>query len=102
MLISTKRPKLTGNLVHVRVHYSRLRRLGNSKGQKRKTNDFALALWTKYNVAFKLPNHNMETLTTILHGLIQVGSTRGWRGGGHKVPAAFFSETVKAIAKLYW
>ena len=88
MLISTKRPELTGNLVHVRAHYSRLRRLGNSKGQKRKTNDFALALWTKYNVAFKLPNHNMETLATILHGLIQVGSTRG--GGGAQSSRGLF------------
>ena len=31
-----------------------------------------------------------------LHGLFQAGSTRG--GGGHKVPAAFLSETVKATA----
>ena len=30
----------------------------------------------------------------ILHGLFQVGSTRG----GYKVPTAFFSETVKATA----
>ena len=33
----------------------------------------------------------------ILHGLFQAGSARGG-GGGHKVPAAFFSETVKATA----
>ena len=40
-------------------------------------------------------------LNHILHGLFQVGSTRGM-GGGHKVPAAFFSETVKATAiKVY-
>ena len=34
----------------------------------------------------------------ISHVLFQVGSTRGWGGGGHKVPAAFFSKTVKASA----
>ena len=35
----------------------------------------------------------------ILHVLFQVGSTRGCGGGGgHKVPAAFFSKTVKASA----
>ena len=38
-------------------------------------------------------------LNPILHGLFQAGSTRvhgGMAGEGHKVPAAFFSETVKA------
>ena len=33
----------------------------------------------------------------ILQGLFQAGSTQGG-GGVHKVPAAFFSETVKATA----
>ena len=38
-------------------------------------------------------------LNPILHGLFQVGSTRGGGGGGgHKVLAAFFSKTVKATA----
>ena len=36
-------------------------------------------------------------LNPILHGLFQAGSTR-WGGGGHKVSAAFFSETIKANA----
>ena len=31
-----------------------------------------------------------------LYELFQVGSTRGEGGGGHKVIAVFFSETIKA------
>ena len=45
--------------------------------------------------SLKKPNR----LNPLLHGLFQAGSTRGGGGGGeggHKVPAAFFSETVKA------
>ena len=45
-----------------------------------------LILYTAYNLYFN----------PILHGLFQAGSTQG--KGGHKVPAAFFSETVKATA----
>ena len=57
-------------------------------------------------------NFNMKPITPVLscsnsfnptlHGLSQACSTLFWggggrgKGGGHKVPAAFFSETVKA------
>ena len=40
---------------------------------------------------------SLKKFNPILHGLFQAGSTRDG-GGGHKVPAAFFSETVKATA----
>ena len=45
------------------------------------------------------PHVFLVFLNPTLHGLFEAGSTRGGGGGGrHKVPAAFFSETVKATA----
>ena len=51
---------------------------------------FKLKSFSEAMFSLKKPNR----LNPILHGLFQAGST--WGGGGHKVPAAFFSETVKA------
>ena len=50
------------------------------------------------NVPNCFPEYYILLFNPILHGLYPAGPTRLGGGGGHKVPAAFFSETVKATA----